>query len=59
MKGETSLPLNLELDMGEPAGIVVTRGRSGSTVSSKVRVVVVRDNTAQGWHVLTSFPIIK
>lgn len=59
LKGESSLPLKLNIDIGEPAGIVVTRGRSGSTVSSTVRVVIVRDNTAQGWHVLTSFPIAK
>ena len=29
----------------------------GRSVSSKVRVVIARDNTAQGWHVLTSFPV--
>ncbi len=59
LKGGSGRPLRLEIDMGEPAGIVVMRGRSGSTVSSKVRVIIARDNTAQGWHVLTSFPIIK
>jgi hypothetical protein len=59
LRGESGRPLKLDVDVGEPAGIVVTRGRSGSTVSSKVRVVIVRDNTAQGWHVLTSFPVAR
>jgi hypothetical protein len=59
LRGGSGRPLRLEIEMGEPAGIVVTRGRSGSAVSSTVRVIIARDNTAQGWHVLTSFPITK
>lgn len=57
LKGGGGLPLPLEIDTGEPAGVVVKRGRSGSLVSSKALVVIVRDNTTQGWHVLTSYPI--
>ena len=59
LRGGSGRPLTLDIDLGEPAGIVVTRGRSGHTVSSKVRVVIARDNTAQGWRVLTSFPITR
>jgi len=57
LKEGNARPLRLELDIGEPAGIVVREGRSGHTVSSKVRVVIARDDAAQGWHVLASFPI--
>jgi len=26
--------------------------------TKRVRVIIVRDSSAQGWHILTSFPII-
>jgi hypothetical protein len=42
--------------MGQPIGIVVER--SGKVIeSSRARLVLVRDSSAHGWHILTSFPV--
>jgi hypothetical protein len=46
-----------EVVMKEPVGIVVERGKSGASETHTSRVVVIRDSSAQGWHILTSFPI--
>ncbi|MGI8555355.1 MAG: RNase A-like domain-containing protein, partial [Pyrinomonadaceae bacterium] len=43
-------------DFGESAGIVVERGKSGSKVTNKVLVVLVKDNSEKGWRFLTAFP---
>ena len=61
LKSGRGKPLMIEFDMGEPLGIVVERGRNGgfqpAVETTRARVVVVRDNSAMGWHILTSFPI--
>lgn len=56
LKGSQNKPLVREFDMNEPVGIVVERGQSGHTVTSKVTVVLVKDGSPQGWHFLTSYP---
>jgi hypothetical protein len=52
-----------EIFMGETVGRVVGRGKGGaptgaSVETSRAWVSIVRDNSAQGWHVNTSFPIM-
>jgi hypothetical protein len=46
-----------KVEMQEPVGIVVERGKSGARESHTSIVVAVRDASPQGWHILTSFPI--
>lgn len=41
-------PIIRTLEINEPAGIIVTRGKGGIKVSSKVEVRVVKDNTERG-----------
>lgn len=43
--------------MNDPIGIVVEPGKSGSTETSKAFVMLIKDNTIQGWHILTSYPV--
>jgi hypothetical protein len=54
-------PFARDFNMGELVGIVVERGRNGAlqpvVETTRVRLVLVRDSSAQGWHILTSFPI--
>jgi hypothetical protein len=45
--------------MDEPVGIVVERGKLGVVESQTAHVVIMRDGSAHGWHILTSFPIPK
>jgi hypothetical protein len=55
-------PFVKDFNMDELVGIVVERGRNGAfraVETKRVRVIIVRDSSAQGWHILTSFPIIK
>lgn len=52
-----------EVLMDEPIGNVVGRGKGGAPLGSSVetnraRITIVRDNSPQGWHVHTSFPIM-
>jgi hypothetical protein len=49
--------LTRKVEMNEPVGIVVERGKTGATVTNISVVVAVRDSSPQGWHILTSFPI--
>ena len=49
-------PLLREIDMNEPIGIVVERGKGGHIVTEKATLILVKDNSTQGWHFLTSFP---
>lgn len=56
LKSDRNRPLSIKFDMNEPVGIVVERGKNGHIVTSNVRVVLVKDNSLQGWHFLTSFP---
>jgi hypothetical protein len=50
-----------EITMEEPIGIVVRRNKKGDPLAAvptnKARLVLVRDNSSQGWHILTSFPV--
>jgi hypothetical protein len=52
-----------EITMNEPIGIVVERGKGGSVgrktayETKRAWISIVRDNSTQGWHVNTSFPI--
>jgi Bacterial CdiA-CT RNAse A domain len=45
------------IKMEEPVGIVVERGKLNAMESQTARVVILRDSSPQGWHILTSFPI--
>jgi hypothetical protein len=50
-------PFKGKIDMGHPIGIVVDR--SGRVLeTSRALLVLVRDSSAQGWHILTSYPIL-
>ncbi len=57
---ETKLVFKTE--MQESIGIVLERGKGGSVglktakETNKAEVILVKDNTPQGWHVLTSYP---
>lgn len=55
----SDFPIKRVIEMNEPAGIVVIRGKDGIQVSSKVEVRVVKDNTERGWHIISSFPLPK
>jgi hypothetical protein len=57
LKNDESPSLKAKVVMKEPVGIVVERGKSGASETHTSRVVVIRDSSAQGWHILTSFPI--
>jgi hypothetical protein len=57
LKNNESHILKTEVVMREPVGIVVERGKSGASETRTSRVVVIRDSSAQGWHILTSFPV--
>ena len=50
-----------EITMKEPIGIVVRRNKKGEPLAAvqtnKARMILVRDNSSQGWHIRTSFPI--
>ena len=52
--------LAIDFDMGEIVGNVVERGKAGEILTSKVRVVIVKDaSVPEGWRILSSFPIPK
>ncbi len=61
LKSKQRKPFAKDFDMGELVGIVVERGRNGAfqpaVETTRAQVVIVRDSSAQGWHILTSFPI--
>lgn len=47
----------------ETIGSILSRGKGGAPLNksietNKARISIVRDNTPQGWHVQTSFPIM-
>jgi hypothetical protein len=47
-----------EFDLDKPVGVVVERGSDAAFPASKARVVLVRDGSVQGWHVLKSFLVV-
>jgi len=55
----SDFPIKRVIEMNEPAGIVVMRGKDGIQISSKVEVRVVKDNTERGWHIISTFPLPK
>ena len=50
--------LQVVFDFGESSGIGVTRGKSGVWESDKVYVMIVKDNSEKGWHVVTAYPTL-
>lgn len=44
-----------DVNFDKPIGVVVERSRDNIFTASKVRVVLVRDGSVQGWHFLKSF----
>jgi hypothetical protein len=46
-----------KVTMPEPIGIVFKLGSSKSFDSHTAEVVLIRDSSSQGWHILTSYPI--
>jgi hypothetical protein len=56
LKSGQKRPLVIEVDMREPVGILVERGKSGSITTTKATVVIARDQSKQGWHFATSYP---
>lgn len=57
LKSGAGRPFTREVTMKDPVGIVVERGRSGHLETSRASVTIIRDNSPQGWHVLTSYPV--
>jgi hypothetical protein len=45
--------------MSEPIGRVIERGETKSVETNIVEVVVARDNSQNGWHIVTSYPVLK
>ena len=45
-----------KLELGQDLGTIVGRGKFGTQQGTKVFVVIAKDETAQGWHIVTSFP---
>ena len=43
--------------MPAPIGSVIERGETNSTESHTAEVIILRDNSNQGWHIRTSYPI--
>jgi hypothetical protein len=52
-----SRPLVGEIRMPDPIGRVLVRGSSNSVETHTAEVIIVRDNSQQGWHILTSYPV--
>jgi hypothetical protein len=46
-----------DIVMNDPIGIVVERGRASAFETRKARVVLERDTSTNGWHVLTAYPV--
>jgi hypothetical protein len=46
------------LEIGEDLGKVVVRGKAGVKVGTKVEVILAKDGTKQGWHIVTSYPTL-
>lgn len=59
LKNSKSLKLEVVFDTGEQSlGTGVTRRKSGVWDSTKAYVMIVKDNSEKGWHVLTSYPTL-
>ncbi len=49
--------LVVEIEMNKPTGKVLLKGENEPFHSNKVRAIIIRDKSQQGWYILTSFPI--
>ena len=59
LKTSKSLKLEVVFETGEQSlGVGVTRGKSEVWDSTKAYVMIVKDNSEKGWHVLTSYPTL-
>jgi Bacterial CdiA-CT RNAse A domain len=47
-----------KLEIGEDLGNIVGRGKTGANMGTKVFVVLAKDGTNKGFHVVTSFPTL-
>lgn len=62
LSGSSDKPLKLNVIADNPVGIILERGKGGSvglktaTETNRAEILLVKDNTARGWHVLTSYP---
>ena len=63
MANKSVKPLKLKVFSDESIGIVLERGKGGSVglktalETNKSEIILVKDITPNGWHVLTSYPI--
>lgn len=54
-------PLKLKTTTDKPIGTILGRGKGGSvgqktaTETNKAEVILIKDNTPKGWHILTSY----
>lgn len=44
------------LEIREDLGQVVGRGKTGAKMGTKVQVILAKDGTDKGFHIVTSFP---
>ncbi len=44
-------------DTGKPVGMVLERGKSAPSETTKAFFLLVRDDSPQGWHFKTSYPV--
>ena len=59
LKSGDNKPFVGVVEMNEPVGIVVERGKAGFVEANKARIVLFRNNSEHGWHIRTSFPVTK
>jgi hypothetical protein len=43
-----------EVDLGQPLGIIIDRASDECFMASQIRVILVRDGSVLGWHILRS-----
>ncbi len=59
--GKTNKPLELEITMENNIGTILGRGKGGSVglktaiETNKAKVILIKDNTPLGWHILTTY----
>jgi Bacterial CdiA-CT RNAse A domain len=62
LSGSSAYPLKLKTTAESPIGIILGRGKAGSVglktakETTKAEIILVKDNTPNGWHILTSYP---
>ena len=58
LKGGATKPFENKLELGTDLGNIVGRGKFGTKTGTKVSAVLAKDETKQGWHIVTSFPVL-